>query len=98
MSNDSILEMNETNVSSRDEEALDDDEEARLQAELEIVTKMRQAFTAALQMLEAARDDLIEMGWRMERLQQASVQCRTAWQEQSTKPKNDKRHDFVGAP
>ncbi len=79
------------------------DEEARLNVELEIVRNMRQAFTAALQMLEAARDDLIEMGLRMDRLQQASVQCRTAWQEQTTtttttRPKNEKRQDLVGAP
>lgn len=54
------------------------DEEARLDAELEIIEKMKQAFAAGLHMLEAARDDLVEMGNRMDRLRHASELCRKA--------------------
>jgi hypothetical protein len=60
----------------------DDDaaeEEGRLaDAELRLVRRMRLAFEASLRMLEAARDDLEEMGDRMDRLARASELCRGA--------------------
>jgi hypothetical protein len=54
-------------------------EEGRLvDAELRLVRRMRLAFEASLRMLEAARDDLEEMGDRMDRLARASELCRGA--------------------
>ena len=53
-------------------------EEARLEYELQVIRRMNQAFSSSLCMLEAARDDLVEMGHRMDRLRQASQQCRQA--------------------
>lgn len=54
----------------------DDDEDARLDFEIQLVRKMRLAFASSLHMLEAARDDLVEIGARMDRLQAASELCR----------------------
>lgn len=76
------------------------DDEARLDAELQLVRKMRLAFTSSLHMLEAARDDLIAMGLRMDRLQQASQLCRTALQSDAPKitkttANNEKSQEFV---
>jgi hypothetical protein len=53
-------------------------EEARLDEELHILRKMKQAFASSLHMLEAARDDLVEMGNRMDQLRRASEVCRKA--------------------
>lgn len=76
------------------------DDEARLDAELQLIRNMRSAFTSSLHMLEAARDDLIAMGLRMDRLQQASQLCRTALQSgapKTTKTANhEKSQEFVG--
>ena len=52
-------------------------QEARLDCELEILHKMRQAFASALLMFESARDDLNELGERMDRLRSVSQACRT---------------------
>lgn len=72
-------------------------DEARLEMELLLVRKMRQAFTSSLQMLEAARDDLIGMGLRMERLQQASALCRTALLSREPSHSTKRRsQEFVG--
>lgn len=62
----------------------------RLHVELQMIRNMRHAFTSSLQMLEAARDDLMAMGLRMDRLQQASQLCRIALleQESDTNQKN----------
>lgn len=57
------------------------EEEARLDFELKVVRKMRLAFSATLQLLEAARDDLAEKGRRLDRLTAASHLCRSALQE-----------------
>jgi BMFP domain-containing protein YqiC len=46
--------------------------------ELELITKLRLAFAAMLQMLEAARDNLVTLGERMDRLHDTSRQCRMA--------------------
>jgi hypothetical protein len=55
------------------------EEEGRLvDAELRLVRRMRLAFEASLRMMEAARDDLEEMGDRMDRLARASELCRGA--------------------
>lgn len=53
-------------------------EDAQLDLELHVIRKMRLAFEASLQMLEAVRDDLVEMGDRMDRLAAASKRCREA--------------------
>jgi hypothetical protein len=50
--------------------------EARMDRELEMLRKMRLAMTATLAMFEAARDDLAELGDRMDRLRIASRACR----------------------
>jgi hypothetical protein len=57
-----------------------DDQERQLDddMELHLVRRMRLAFEASLQMLEAVRDDLVEMGDRMDRLSRASQLCREA--------------------
>ena len=46
--------------------------------ELELIAKLRLAFGATLQMLEAARDNLVTLGERMDRLHDTSQQCRLA--------------------
>ena len=51
-------------------------EEEDLSAELELISKLRLAFGATLQMLEAVRDNLVIMGERMDRLQESSRKCR----------------------
>lgn len=51
--------------------------EAHLDFELTMIRKMRLAFTATLKLLEAVRDDLGELGHRMDRLTAASRRCRT---------------------
>lgn len=54
------------------------EEDVVLDYELAILRKMRVAFRSTLHMLEAARDDLVEMGQRMDRLKESSERCRTA--------------------
>lgn len=49
-----------------------------LDYELYAVRKMRRAFSTTLRMMEATRDDLIEMGKRIDRLAAASQACRQA--------------------
>jgi len=49
---------------------------ALLDRELHVIRKLRLAFQASLHLLEAARDDLVAMGERVERLTVASRQCR----------------------
>ena len=49
------------------------EEESQLDLELHVIRKMRLAFEASLQMLEAARGDLEEIGERMDRLAAACV-------------------------
>ena len=46
--------------------------------ELELIAKLRLAFGATLEMLEAARDNLVTLGERMDRLHDTSRQCRMA--------------------
>jgi hypothetical protein len=46
--------------------------------ELELISKLRLAFGSALHMLESARDNLVVLGNRMDRLQDKSRQCREA--------------------
>jgi hypothetical protein len=53
-------------------------EESQLDLELHVIGKMRLAFEVSLQMFEAVRDDLEEMGRRMDRLAAASGRCRQA--------------------
>ena len=62
-------------LSSPEEE---EQEEARLEYELQVIRRMNQAFSSSLCLLTAARDDLVEMGRRMDRLRHASQQCRRA--------------------
>lgn len=47
-----------------------------LDKELEMVKRMHVAFQASLARLEAARDDLVEMQHRIERLTHTSATCR----------------------
>jgi hypothetical protein len=56
-----------------------EEEERSLEYELALVRKVRLAMTASLHMLETARDDLEEMGNRMDRLQVSSQVCRQAF-------------------
>ena len=63
----------------------DEKEEKRLDQEIEIVQKMKQAFATSLLMLETARDDIVEMGKRMDRLRAASEACRKALAEKKQK-------------
>jgi hypothetical protein len=65
-------------------------EDSRLDAELEIVRKIKQTFAVSLQMLESARDDLVEMGNRMDRLREASELCRKAISEKKAVEKLQK--------
>ena len=58
----------------------EDEIERRLDYELFIIQRMNAAFTASLHMMVTIRDDLIEMGNRMDRLSRASQLCREALQ------------------
>ena len=66
-------------------------EDSRLDAELEILQKIKQTFTVSLHMLESARDDLVEMGNRMDRLREASELCRKAISEKQAAEKPQKK-------
>lgn len=63
--------------------------EARLDLELELVRKLRVALTATLYMFESVRDDVTEMGERMDRLRLASERCRKALMEEETRKKKN---------
>jgi hypothetical protein len=58
-------------------------EEAQLDLEIHLIGKMRLAFEVSLQMFEAVRDDLEEMGRRMDRLAAASGRCRQALRDKT---------------
>ena len=49
-----------------------------LTRELHLVQKLRRTFAAVLFLMEAAQDDLIALGERLDRLTKASRQCREA--------------------
>jgi len=61
-----------------DDEGEDDQLAPVLDYELEVVLKLKSAFAASLGMLESARDDILEVGLRMDRLRDASRRCREA--------------------
>jgi hypothetical protein len=65
--------------------------EERLDRELRLVRKMRLALASTLHMFEAARDDLVEMGNRMDRLRAASEICRKALREKKAKEDEEDR-------
>ena len=67
------------------------EEEIRLDQELELLRKMRLAFASTLHMFETVRDDLNEMGNRMDRLRTASELCRKAIM--ANKKKDEDRMD-----
>jgi hypothetical protein len=67
---------NAENISSDPSQVVD--EEWKLDQELRILRKLKLAFAASLPMLEAAQNDLVEMGNRLDRLRIASEQCRAA--------------------
>jgi len=54
------------------------EENAREDQELNILTQIRLALSSTLRMLECARDDLVVLGMRIDRLSEASVRCRHA--------------------
>jgi hypothetical protein len=64
--------------------------EERLDRELRIVRKMRLALASTLHMFEAARDDLVELGNRMDRLRAASELCRKALTENKAREEEDR--------
>jgi hypothetical protein len=59
------------------------EEESQLDLELRAIGKMRLAFEVSLQMFEAVRDDLEEMGRRIDRLAAASGRCRQALRDKT---------------
>jgi hypothetical protein len=65
--------------------------EERLDRELRLVRKMRLALASTLHMFEAARDDLVELGNRMDRLRSASELCRKALREKKAKEDEEDR-------
>jgi hypothetical protein len=65
--------------------------EERLDRELRLVRKMRLALASTLHMFEAARDDLVEMGNRMDRLRASSELCRKALREKKAKEDEEDR-------
>ena len=69
-------------------------ERTKEDVELETLRKMRTAFAATLFMLENARDGLVQLGDRMDRLRVASEQCRRhlrrkARKDRTTREDND---------
>lgn len=58
-----------------------EEESARLDVEIHLWRQINIALTSTLRMLETARDDLTEMGERMDRLTVASQRCREAMME-----------------
>ena len=72
------------------------DREQRLDHELRLIRKMRLAFASTLHMLEAARDSMVELGDRMERLQTASELCRTTLEEKKVRDQEADRMQLEG--
>lgn len=66
---------------NNDEVETDEEHVATLDYELQLIRKIRLAFVSSLRMLEAAREDLVEVGNRMDRLTLASQACRQAFQD-----------------
>lgn len=69
--------------------------EERLDHELRLVRKMRLALASTLHMFEAARDDLVELGNRMDRLRAASELCRKALREKKAKEDPEDRTNLL---
>jgi PleD family two-component response regulator len=65
--------------------------EERLDRELRLVRKMRLALASTLHMFEAARDDLVGLGNRMDRLRATSELCRKALREKKAKEDEEER-------
>jgi D-alanyl-D-alanine dipeptidase len=86
------MEDDERSYQDQDQIKSDDvsEEEARLDVELKVVRKMRLAFTATLKLLEAARDDLVEMGSRIDRLTTTSQKCRATLEEKNNAERDRK--------
>jgi len=66
-------------VSSSTDAAIDDIDN---DAEIVLLTKFRLALGSTLRMLECARDDMVRLGDRMDRLTEASRLCRRRLEEQ----------------
>jgi hypothetical protein len=60
-------------------------------AELELLRKVRLALAATLHMLECARDDMVALGDRMDRLRVASERCRKALEEKKKQESSSDR-------
>ena len=67
---DESLQHGNQGTTSTDDDDIDNDPEVML------LTKFRLALGSTLRMLECARDDLVRLGERMDRLTVASRQCR----------------------
>jgi len=67
----------------------DEEEVRRLEKELQMLQKMRLAFTSSLHMFEGSRRDLIELGNRMDRLRHASERCRKELAENKSQQANN---------
>jgi hypothetical protein len=78
-------------VTSNEEEEY----EARLDYELKVIWKMRVAYASCLYMLESTRDDLVEMGNRMDRLRNVSELCRKALTEKKTSASAAPNHEEI---
>ena len=77
--------------SAENDPELTQEREERLDRELCLVRKMRLALASTLHMFEAARDDLVEMGNRMDRLRASSELCRKALREKKAKEDEEDR-------
>lgn len=77
--------MSETDQVEDQEDSELREREERLDHELRLIGKMRVAMASSLHMFEAARDSLVELGDRMDRLQAASELCRKALAEKKVR-------------
>lgn len=57
--------------------------------EIQLLTRVRLALSATLHLLECARDDMVALGERMDRLRLASERCREALENKKKKGESE---------
>ena len=95
MSNDAMNDSDDNTHGSEDMKHAANPSSASSE-ELELLRKVRLALGSMLFMLECARDDLVAMGERMDRLRAVSEQCRMALEDK--KKKGEQESSSSGVP
>lgn len=76
-SDDAALSRQQQQQEARQDDTMNGDYDARLDQELQVVRSIRVTMVSFLQVLEQARDDLVVLGDKMDRVRIASEHCRT---------------------